>query len=76
MRLSHSARGSRAARAVPPSARARRAPDRQSGRAGKGEREGTSGLRAARVGLNKVKASVIQALAVLCPYRAWSCHPF
>ena len=27
-------------------------------------------------GLNKVKASVIQALAVLCPYRAWSCHPF
>ena len=30
LRLSHSARGSRAARAVPPSARARRAPDRQS----------------------------------------------
>ncbi|MCM0704783.1 hypothetical protein NBH08_07640 [Faecalicatena sp. BF-R-105] len=34
---------------VPPSARARRAPDRQSGRAGKGEREGTGGLRAARM---------------------------
>ena len=27
-------------------------------------------------GLNKVKASVIQALAVLCFYRAWSCHSF
>ncbi|GKH63574.1 hypothetical protein CE91St47_20430 [Eubacteriales bacterium] len=36
--------------AVPPSARARRAPDRQSGRAGRGEREGTGGLRAARKG--------------------------
>ena len=37
-------------KAVPPSARARRAPDRQSGRAGRGEREGTGGLRAARAG--------------------------
>ena len=35
--------------AVPPSARARRAPDGQSGRTGKGEREGASGLRATRM---------------------------